>query len=357
MVDIVILCPIEVEFEVALRKLLFANQKETIIGGIPCITGTIKGENQNWKIALVEPTTKEANFQIEAYETVRVLSPKYVFLLGVAGGVKDAITGDLAIGTKAYGYESGKETTEGFRSRPNVRFNTSDKLIQIAQRVGRNIKRTSTYKIYFGPIASGGKVIANTQSQTFQNIKTYYEDTLAIEKESYAFASIAQKLKIPYLNIRGISDLLDDKKQSDDSGGQVLAAERAADFLQQLILRLPPLPTSRPLEKETNINVLYLKETANLLDIRRFKKAALVLQKKRFTLKNKQGVNISGEIQSLEKVKMSGDFGKAWIKIYYKNLKNQPSSFYITKQSLLPGLNFIFGGGKTLLRQLNGSSY
>ena len=40
--------------------------------------------------------------------------------------------GDLVISTKAYGYESGKETSDGFRSRPNSRFNNSVQLTQLA---------------------------------------------------------------------------------------------------------------------------------------------------------------------------------------------------------------------------------
>jgi len=353
MVDIAILCPIEVEFEIALKRLAFSSIKETRLGSISYVLGIIETRDQNWKIALIEPSTKEADFHLDAYEAISTLKPKYVFLLGVAGGVKDASIGDLVISTQAYNYESGKETSEGFASRPKSRFNSSNELIQLAKRVRRKIVgQHPAYEIYFGPIVSGGKVITDTKSQTYRIIKKHYEDTLAVEKEAYAFAVIAQKLKIPYLNIRGISDLLDNKKEADEGGSQVLAAGRAADFLRSLILKLPALPISKTIKQEIKINVFYLEEPSGILHIRGFRKAEFVLQNKHFVLQTNNKTNISGKIKAVEKVKMPGDFGKAWIKIHYTSLKEENASLYISKHSLIPGLGFIFGNGSTLLKQL-----
>jgi len=77
----------------------------------------------------------------------------------------------------------------------------------------------------------------------------HYNDTLAIEMESIGFAeAIFQYPLLKALNIRSISDLLDNKKKSDTAGNQELAANIAAAFAFELIyqldfsqLQLPPM--------------------------------------------------------------------------------------------------------------------
>ena len=73
--------------------------------------------------------------KLKVNEAISSLSPKYVFLAGIAGGIKDPKIGDIVIGTKAYFYEGGKETNKGFVARPRIIENKSHELLKIANSI------------------------------------------------------------------------------------------------------------------------------------------------------------------------------------------------------------------------------
>ena len=143
----------------------------------------------------------------------------YIFLAGIAAGIKDVAIGDVVVGTKAYGYELGKETKEGFLSRPQA-IEFSPNLINVAKQLLRGNDK-QPYIVKFGPIAGGNKVI-NDEKGVLAIIKKHYNDTIALEMESIGFAAAATKTETFFLNIRGISDLALNKK--DDF--QAIAAQR-----------------------------------------------------------------------------------------------------------------------------------
>jgi len=60
------------------------------------------------------------NAAIETGQALAYFQPNYAFLVGVAGGLKDADIGDLVIGDDAFGYERGKATATGLSARPSV---------------------------------------------------------------------------------------------------------------------------------------------------------------------------------------------------------------------------------------------
>jgi len=144
--------------------------------------------------------------------------------------------------TKAYGYEYGKET-ESFKTRPEAPESTYD-LIQRARAVARNKKWIDRIhgefkqlpKAFVGPIASGEKVLASTQSTTYELIRSSYNDALAIDMESVGFlrATHANR-ELMSIVIRGISDLINGKYKSDSEGSQELASRNAAAFVFELI--------------------------------------------------------------------------------------------------------------------------
>lgn len=173
--------------------------------------------------------------------------PAVILLVGTAGSIKDAGIGDLVIADKAYGYDAGNETPEGFVAYPEA-IPTAILMLSLA----KTVDQTGAWrqylehvghnpKIFYGPIAAGDKRISSTTSNTYQIIKTHYNDTLAVEMESIGFAKTClHHQRVQSLNIRCISDRIESKGVADADGSQPKAAHIAAAFARGLLDTLDP---------------------------------------------------------------------------------------------------------------------
>ncbi|MCB9353551.1 MAG: 5'-methylthioadenosine/S-adenosylhomocysteine nucleosidase [Lewinellaceae bacterium] len=246
-IRIVILTPIRVEYE-SIRKHIPQIKRE-VIEGVFFETGLFSGANHDYEVFIQETGSKNTIVALASEKAIRLLNPAIIILVGIAGGVKDVQIGDVVIGTKAYGYESGKEEEQGPKSRPEV-LSYSKELIEAARVISRDdewrkrIEDSATSaRVFFGPIASGDKVIASTATPLYQFLKQHYNDTIALEMESIGFAqAVSPYRRIHALNIRGISDLLDHKSGIDENSRQYMAANRAAAFLSEFLYQLDCSP-------------------------------------------------------------------------------------------------------------------
>ncbi len=242
-VDVVILTPIELEYQ-AIRVYLENLELYPILGRM-CEIGTYRGKYQNYRVLIYQTGSTNTKIALAAKDIAEQVNPSFIFTVGIAGGVKDAAIGDIVVATKAYGYESGKITPNGNVSRPKVRH-FDEELVELARSVARMpkwFKQAASDvppKVHFGPIASGDKVIASTDSPIYSFLKKHYNDTLALEMESIGFAEAMYRYRhsIRIMNIRAVSDLLDDKNKSDEADIQLQAATHAAAFAFELLFHL-----------------------------------------------------------------------------------------------------------------------
>lgn len=241
--QIAILTPITLEYN-AVRKHLKNIKEDRNPKGLYEI-GSFATKSGDLSIVLQQTGARNSNIALATERIIELYNPKIIFLVGVAGGVKDVAIGSIVVGTKTYGYESGKETEDGFKARPEV-YTFTKTLQDIALSVSRKgtwIRRTGKGKndaeCVFGAIASGDKVIATQKTNFFKFLKDTYNDTAAIDMEAVGFAEVfTRHPSIKYLCIRGISDLLDNKSQSDGSGSQSIASANVAAFTFELISQL-----------------------------------------------------------------------------------------------------------------------
>ncbi|MEY3242566.1 MAG: hypothetical protein RIR11_4005, partial [Bacteroidota bacterium] len=268
-VSVLILTPLPVEYTSIIRHL--ESQ------GVPVVKeqmayekGTFKGKNHKYDIVICEPGKQNINMALATEKSIKLFTPKIVLLIGIAGGVKDVRIGDVVVGNKAYGYESGKEGNGDFWVRPFVEPFSRELLAhaQLWSRRDNWKKRTNDdaadTKVIFGPIAAGDKVIISRSNETFKRLIHNYNDTIALEMEAIGFATAIQAYRdVHGLAIRGISDLLDHK--SDDF--QALAADRAAAFAFELLYELDGsdfLSTNNPKSNPTEPNII-VKDSENVV--------------------------------------------------------------------------------------------
>jgi nucleoside phosphorylase len=232
--DILIHTPLKLEQEAVLANL--KSVKKTKIHADIYYTGSFQSLSRKYQIMVKETGSNNIKAVHAVNQSLKFIETKMIFLIGIAAGIKDVKHGDVVIGSKAYGVNFGKATEVGLWCRPQV-VNFDESLLAIAKNTATKLRgNRCSYQTVFGPIASTDTVIVSRKSESFKNILHHYNDSTAVEMESYGFAyAVWQDGKTPFLNIRGISDLIEDKSQMDIIGGQIIAAKNAASFLFELI--------------------------------------------------------------------------------------------------------------------------
>jgi nucleoside phosphorylase len=238
-----ILTALEVETRAVLRHM--PDRKTDHVGGTVFHRGVVEG----WDVVVAEVGPGNAPAAVIAERAIGRFGPAVALFVGVAGGIKDVAIGDVVVGTKVYGYESGKETERGFKVRPDLQV-TAHALEQQA----RAIRQQETWKsrldrqhttgephIYVGPIAAREKVVASAQGTIAHLLREHYGDALAIEMEGRGFLeSIHVNSPVQGGVIRGISDLLEGKSEADAGDTQERAADAASAVAFEILATLPP---------------------------------------------------------------------------------------------------------------------
>ncbi|OLP17410.1 hypothetical protein BST81_16590 [Leptolyngbya sp. 'hensonii'] len=207
-----------------------------------------------WTVAIGETGQGNVNAADETQRAIVHFKPDVVLFVGVAGGRKDVMLGDVVAAEKVYNYESGRDE-DIFKPRPEAR-RSSYPLEQRARAVARDWLRRkkepgneSLPRAFVGAIAAGESVVASTDSATEKLLQRNYGDALAVEKEGYGFLEAARRSRgVSAMVIRGISDLLDGKAEADAKGGQETAARHASRFAFELLAKLAGDDLSNPVE-------------------------------------------------------------------------------------------------------------
>lgn len=209
-------------------------------------TGDFEGLHQRYRIinrvsgSGISPTVSAIKSMV--YE----FSPALIMAVGVAGGVRKIDLGDVIVATKAYGYERGQATSKGINVRPDA-YDYTHALVEQCKMLAsqgnwkNRIKQKPEFPslkdpdVVFGRIASGNLVIESIDSEIYERLKEHFNDTAAVEMEAIAFEVLKEHPEVMSLNIRCISDKLQDKQTTDQHNYQDLAAARAAAFTFELL--------------------------------------------------------------------------------------------------------------------------
>ena len=243
---IVIQTALALEQEAVVNKLTNIGDYEHPVSKTIYKVGNYISDQNKLQIVVGRTNQTNVNAAIETERVIQHFNPTYLFFLGVAGGLKDVNVGDIVIGTDVIGYERGK-TKEQFLSRPQFGF-ASYELEQKAVSFANSEKWQSQSETlldkkfhdkiltFSGTIASGEKVVGSINAPLYLFLKQYCSHALAVEMEGLGFLEACRPYPlIKSLIIRGISDLVDRKEDSDKEGSQPYASKNATEFLFGLI--------------------------------------------------------------------------------------------------------------------------
>ncbi len=167
------------------------------------------------------PGTNSAVFA--TIETVRRWKPRYVLLVGIAGGLPNEglRIGDVVFSTLIWAYEYGKLTSNRFLPRQDFTYQVDPGLLT-ASRTLENIwkKKIRTRppdlslvpRAIGGPVASGDKIVDSLDNAFFADVFQAWPRLLAVEMEGAGAANAIEGLRslgfqVGFMMIRGISDM------------------------------------------------------------------------------------------------------------------------------------------------------
>lgn len=260
----VILTALPVEY-LAVRSHLRDLQEEVHPQGTIYERGTFTAPGQTWDVGIVEIGAGNTGAALEAERAIAHFRPDVILFVGVAGGIRDVALGDVVASTKIYGYESGK-AEEGFKPRPEIGLSDYglEQRARVESRKTDWLKRLSSLpspkpNVLVAPLAAGEKVIASRKSEIFQFLRSNYGDAVAVEMEGFGFLdTVHANQRISALVIRGISDLIDDKSNSDENSFQDIAARHASAFSYEILAKYNKIARVSYLSKKRTFVIIFL---------------------------------------------------------------------------------------------------
>jgi adenosylhomocysteine nucleosidase len=238
--DALVVTAIDTEYQ-AVKSFLSNIGTLTHAAGTIYSTGVCLSGERSASVAFFQTGMGNVKSGIETERALQFLKPRIAIFIGVAGGLKDVGHTDIVVANQVYGFEYGKET-EVFQSRPES-YRPSYELLELA----KNLIASGEWKhelsaaaitphAFIGPIAAGEKVLASAESPSYNTIRKYFSNALAIEMEGLGFLSaLYRNNEVPSLIVRGISDLVSDKNPKSDLQFQPAAAKNAAAFAFSVI--------------------------------------------------------------------------------------------------------------------------
>jgi nucleoside phosphorylase len=249
-VDVAIVTALPVERDAVLQHLDRYERVDQPGEPYPYYKGQIDipGTSSSYEVVvtkLIDPGNLEAG--IETAALIARWRPKYVFMVGIAGGLaeKGVNRGDVVIARYVHYYEPGKRTIKGEQRRPkqfypdrvlyskatNYDITTWQDDVGVPPPVGAD---GHIPRAHFGPIASGEQVI--TDPETVKQLLLECPQMLAVAMEAAGVGQAVENTKLSFIEIRGVSDPADPSK---DDSWHDYAANAAAAFTRGFLRSHP----------------------------------------------------------------------------------------------------------------------
>ena len=171
------------------------------------------GKIDDKKVVIVKSDIGKVNAAITATIMANYYKVDTIINTGVAGGLKPTALGDIIIAEGLAYFDASltaiDETPYGKMGEDPLIVKTDERLLKKAKALFDNLN----YKYKVGNIVSGDKFV--TKLRYLDKISKNVNNILACEMEGMAIAITAYKFNIPFISIRGISDLVEDNMQTD----------------------------------------------------------------------------------------------------------------------------------------------
>ncbi len=184
-------------------------EKTDIFGDKTFYIGTL----HNHKVVLAKSGIGKVNAAITATIMILNYNVRMILNTGIAGGLSPVKTGDIVLAEGiAYFDVSLTEIDDvpyGQMADDPLIVKTDASLLQ----KGSEICEKLGYEFLLGNLVSGDRFV--TKTKDLRKIMRNVDNILGVEMEGMAIALTAHKFHIPFISIRGVSDIIDTEEQSD----------------------------------------------------------------------------------------------------------------------------------------------
>lgn len=227
--------------------------------------GHAGGPGSYWVVLALAGRAGNVNASEATVATVLRWRPRYVVLVGIAGGLRvdDCTLGDVVVSSVIVGYEYGK--LEGvFQPRPHWVYRPDGALLASATRFkavgggwsdGLRAPPAPAPKVLIGVVAAGEKVVDDPTNPFFAAVEAAFPKLQAVEMEGAGAASAIEHLhargqRVGFVMVRGISDMPRTgvgSQSAERDRNKLLACAAAARFTTRWIAEAWPVePAAEP---------------------------------------------------------------------------------------------------------------
>lgn len=199
---------------------------------------TLKLENSDVPLLLVRSKIGLVNAATAFTVALELVpNPRVVISAGTAGGLRQDINvGDLAVGLD-YTYTDADATAFGYvRGQvPGMpeKYSTSAELLEVAREAAADYQGEG--KVFVDTMLAGGSFVT---AHNVKDTREIFSQAISTDMETTAIAQVASSREVPFIAIRGISDLCGPAADQDFHMAGEIVSERSAQLSTALIARL-----------------------------------------------------------------------------------------------------------------------
>jgi len=182
-------------------------EKTEIFGDKTFYIGTLK----NHEVCIAKSGIGKVNAAITATTMINKYNVRMILNTGVAGGLSPVKIGDIIL---AEGISYFDVSLTDIDDVPYGQMGDDPLIVKTDSHLlekGKEICDKLGYEFIQGNLVSGDKFV--TRKKELRKIMRHVDQILGVEMEGMAIALTAKKFNVPFISIRGVSDILDSKEQ------------------------------------------------------------------------------------------------------------------------------------------------
>ncbi|CAM2787022.1 5'-methylthioadenosine/adenosylhomocysteine nucleosidase [Erysipelothrix tonsillarum] len=212
--------------EVHALTMLMSDVSAETLDDIAVYKGMLSGQS----VIVAQSGVGKVNAAYTATRLIGSFQPEMVLNIGSAGGLKiDQKQGDMVVASmlQYHDLDIGPNT----QTDPRFIFEVDAQLLEIAKNTLDAMKK----RYHVGLIVSGDQFVTK-ESQAFTNIQKHFPDAICVEMEATAIAHVCKRNNIPFIVLRGLSDVTHDPENEVNFEAYLpLASKVSAELCQSFI--------------------------------------------------------------------------------------------------------------------------